>query len=151
MPTVRFVEQYPLSRPVLFAFFQRPANVVRVAPPELKLHLVEGPDLVTPGARFTVEMRRWGLPQRIETEVVEVEEPVRLVEEQRHGPFRQWRVSRILTEQDEQTELVEMIDYEPPGGLLGFVVTRAAIERELEQAYAGRVERVLAALGVRPA
>jgi ligand-binding SRPBCC domain-containing protein len=143
MPTVRFVERYPLSRPLVFTFFRSPANVIAVAPPALGLRLVEAPELVSTGTRFAFEVRRWGLVQRIETQVVEVDEPARLVEEQRQGPFRSWRLTRVLTESDGQTELVETIDYEPPGGLLGLALTPAAAERELKMAYADRVARVL--------
>jgi ligand-binding SRPBCC domain-containing protein len=143
MPTVRFVERYLLSRPVVFAFFRRPANVVAVAPPGLVVRLVEGPDEVTAGAQFTVEVRRWGLTQRMVTAVTALEEPARIVEEQRQGPFRRWRLERVLTETAGHTELVETIDFEPPGGLLGLAVTPAVVERELAHAYAERVARVL--------
>ena len=53
------------------------------------------------------------------------------------------RLERVLTETAGQTELVEMIDYEPPGGLLGLAMTPAVVERELAQAYFERVLRVL--------
>ncbi len=143
MPTVRFLERYPLSRPLVFDFFRSPANVVAVAPAGLGLRLVETPEVVVAGSRFVVEMRRWGLVQRIETQVVEVEEPGRLVEEQRQGPFRSWRVTRLLAEVEGETELVETIDWEPPGGLLGLALTSSAVERELRQAYLDRAARVL--------
>jgi ligand-binding SRPBCC domain-containing protein len=113
------------------------------------LRLVEGPDEVTPGVRFTLEVRRWGLAQRIVTEVAELDEPVRIVERQHQGPFRHWRLQRVLEDVDGDTELVETIDYETPGGLLGLVLTATAVERELAQAYLGRVERVLARIGRR--
>ena len=150
MPLLCFTERYPLSRGVLFAFFRCPANVVAVAPPDVGLRLVEGPDEVTAGARFTVEVRRWGLAQRIVTEVTEVESPGRIVEQQHEGPFRRWRLERVFQEKDGETELMETIDCEPPGGLLGLTLTAAAIERELTQAYAGRTARVLAQLAVNP-
>jgi ligand-binding SRPBCC domain-containing protein len=144
MPTLRFVERYPLPRSVLFAFFRSPANVIAVAPPGLQLRLVEGPDVVSVGARFVVEVRRWGIAQRIGTVVTELEEPARIVEEQSEGPFRRWALQRCFIEMGEETELVETIDYEPPGGLLGLMVTPAAVEKELAQAYADRLQRTLA-------
>ncbi len=142
MTTLRFVERYALPRAVLFAFFRRPGNVVAVAPPELSLRLVEGPDEVSVGDRFTVAVRRWGLTQQIVTEVTELEEPARIVEEQRQGPFRRWVLRREFVERGNETELVERIDYEHPGGLLGLTVTQAFVAGELTRAYAGRAERV---------
>jgi ligand-binding SRPBCC domain-containing protein len=143
MPSHRFIERYPLPRSLVFAFFRNPANVVAVAPAELGMRLVEGPAVVSPGLRFTVEVRGWGLPQRIVTEVTQVEEPARIVEEQIQGPFRRWRLERVLAEVDGETQLAETIDYEPPTGMLGLLVRPAAVERELAQAYTGRVARVM--------
>jgi ligand-binding SRPBCC domain-containing protein len=147
MPTVRFIERYPLARLLVFAFFRRPVDVVAVAPGEAGLRLVEGPEEITIGAQVTAEMRRWGVTQQIVTEVTELVEPSLIVEEQRQGPLRRWRVERVFSEVDGQTELVETIDYETPGGLLGLAMTPAVVERELRQAFEGRVQRVLARLG----
>jgi ligand-binding SRPBCC domain-containing protein len=147
MPSVRFVERYALPRAVVFEFFRRPANVVAVAPVELALRLIEGPEAPCVGECFAVEVRRFGLPRRIDTEVVTIEEPSRIVERQVQGPFRAWVLERSFTEVDGGTELTETITYEPPGGMLGLMLTPSAVEGELRRAYETRAERVRARLG----
>ena len=147
MPSIFFVERYNLPPAVVFAFFRSPANVVAVAPAELALHLIEGPDLPSVGERFAVETRRFGLARRIDTEVVTSEEASRIVERQAQGPFRAWVLERRFVEIDGGTELTETIAYEPPGGMLGLMLTPAAVEGELRRAYQGRVERVISRLG----
>lgn len=145
MPTVEIVERYQLPASAVFAFFLKPANVLAVAPEGSGLRLVEGPDEVAVGSTFTVEARRWGLSRRIVTEVVELVRGVRIVEEQRGGPFAAWRLERHFKAAEGGCELREVVTFEPPGGLLGLTLTAARIEGELRAAYEGRPARVLAA------
>src|SRR4051794_40553727 len=149
MPTIRFVERYPLPPAVVFAFFRRPADVVAVAPPDAGISFVEGPDAPAVGERFSVEVRRFGLSRRIDTEVTAVEEPSLLAERQTQGPFREWTLERRFAVIDGCTELTETITFEPPGGLLGLMLTPAAVEADLTRAYEGRPGRVIALLASR--
>jgi hypothetical protein len=48
----------------IFDFLCRPANWVRVAPPELRLRLLDGPEKVGLGSQVTIKGRRWGVPHR---------------------------------------------------------------------------------------
>ena len=105
--------------------------------------MIEAPAAIALGALIIVETRRWGLRQRIVTEVVELEEGEKIVEDQRQGPFRSWRHERRFTRTAEgETEVSEQIDYELPGGMLGLVLKPAMIEAELRQTYAYRLERI---------
>jgi ligand-binding SRPBCC domain-containing protein len=132
---------FPFSLSRVFAFFSRPANVVAIAPPELRLRLIEGPETVVEGSTIVVQSRRWGLSRRITTQVVALEEGRLIVEEQRQGPFRSWRHARRFRATETGTEVTETIDYEPPGGLLGLAMTPAVIEAELSKAFEQRLER----------
>lgn len=142
MPTVRFTERYAQPRGIIFAFFRGPANVLAVAPDDLAVKLIEGPDVVSVGDRYAVQVRRFGLSRRIDTEVTHLDEPSLLIEQQTEGPFRAWRLERRFAEADGGTELTETITYETPGGLLGLTLTPAVVERELARAYDGRADRV---------
>lgn len=146
MPVLSFVERYPLPPAVVFAFFRRPANVVAVAPDGLGLSLVAGPEEPSAGERFTVQVRRFGLSRLIETVIVTLEPPSLLVEQQVQGPLRKWVLERRFVALGGATELTETITYEPPGGMLGLVLTPAAVGAELSQAYQGRAERVMTKL-----
>ncbi len=143
MPIFEVRQRFEVPRETLFAFFLRPANVVALAPPGLNLAIIEAPEVLAEGARWTVRTRRYGLSARIVSEVVEVRDQERYVEEQREGPFRRWRLERDFTEVSAtETEVTERIEYEPPGGLLGLTLTARAIEADLAEAYRGRMERI---------
>jgi ligand-binding SRPBCC domain-containing protein len=139
-----------LLRPVaeVFEFFCRPANLLKVTPADLGLRLLEGPERLRLGSRLTLEGRRWGIPQRILTEVTTFEPDVLIVDEQRQGPFRKWVHSHRFEPLGAGTKVTERIEFEPPGGMLGLVVTAGLIERHLRQAFAYRSQKLEELLGL---
>ena len=108
----------------------------------------EAPDELQLGSRLTVRGRRWGVTQRMVSEITAFEEGALIVEEQRQGPFRAWRhTQRFAPSADGGVRITDGIDYEPPGGVLGRLATAEAIRRELERAFAYRRERLAELLG----
>jgi ligand-binding SRPBCC domain-containing protein len=148
VPSYSVVQCFPFPLEEVFDFFRRPSRIVSIAPEELGLHLLDGPEVVEVGSRIVVQVRRWGVSQRIVTEVVALEDGRSIVEEQRQGPFRAWRHERTFAAIGAtETEVIEMIDYEAPGGMLGLTLTAARIEADLEWSFAQRVLRVVEMLG----
>jgi ligand-binding SRPBCC domain-containing protein len=92
-----------------------------------------------------------GIPQRLESEVTVFEPDVLFADEQRAGPFRKWVHSHRFEAVDGGTRVRDEIEFEPPGGLLGLVVTAAFIQRDLERAFAYRRQKLEELLGPRPA
>jgi ligand-binding SRPBCC domain-containing protein len=132
---------------VVFDFLCRPANWVRLAPAELRLRLAEGPELLGLGARVTLQGRRWGVPHRTVSEVTGFEPNALLVVEQKQGPFGRWVHTHRLEDSPAGTRLRDEIDYEPPGGLLGRLVTAASLAKELEEVMAYRTGQLRSLLG----
>ena len=152
MPTFETSECYLAAPARAFALFRRPAERVRLAPPELHLRLEEGPDELQLGSRLTVRGRRWGVTQRMVSEITAFEDGALIVEEQRQGPFRSWRhTQRFEPSPDGGVRITDAIEYEPPGGVLGRLATAEAIRRELERAFAYRRERLTGLLAAPPA
>ncbi len=140
MPT--FETEHRLPRPVaeVFEFFLRPANLPRLAPPELQLRVEVAPPLLVLGAQVTVTGRRSGVLQRITSEVTALEPGARLVVEQRAGPFQRWVHLHQFVAAPDGTQVKERVEFEPPGGLLGLVVTAAVVEAELRWAFEYRAK-----------
>lgn len=133
-----------VPRPVaeVFAFLRRPANLLLLAPPELHLQLIEGPDLLVPAACVTWKMRRWGVAQTIVSEVTALTENTHLEEVQRRGPFARWRQRQVFEPTDTGTRLRVEVEFEPPGGLLGLVLTEAFVRTDLDALSAYRAARL---------
>jgi ligand-binding SRPBCC domain-containing protein len=145
----RFERTTRFARPVaeVFDFFAQPANLVRVSPPELHMQLVEGPERLALGSRLVLKGRRWGIPQRIVSEVTAFEPGVSFVDEQREGPFGKWAHTHRFAADDDGTCVQDQIEFEPPGGLLGFVITEGWIRSDLEWVFGYREKKLRELLG----
>jgi ligand-binding SRPBCC domain-containing protein len=147
MPVFERTLTFPRPVAEVFEFFLRPANLLRVSPPELHLTLVDPPERLQLGSRVTLKGRRWGIPQRITSEVIKLEANVLFMDEQRSGPFRKWLHTHRFTQVPEGTQVQDTIDFEAPGGLLGLVVTESFILKDLGKVFAYRAERLRELLG----
>jgi ligand-binding SRPBCC domain-containing protein len=147
----RFVTMIELSAPIgqVFDFFRRPANLLRVAPPAFQLQLENAPDQLQLGSRLALCGRRWGIRYRSVTEVIALEPGVYFLEEQKEGAFRKWvHAHRFEARANAGTCVVDEIDYEPPGGMLGLLLTTAVVERELNEFFRYRNAKLAEMLGI---
>src|SRR5579872_2304383 len=90
MPVFEASQVFPRPIEEVFAFFRDPANLVRISPPELHMELLEGPPLVELGSRIAFKGRRWGIPQRMVSEIIAFDPPTTFTDTQVSGPFRKW-------------------------------------------------------------
>ncbi|MBI2804900.1 MAG: SRPBCC family protein [Planctomycetes bacterium] len=126
----------------LFSFFSKPKNLVQLAPPELNLELVSAPAVITTGARLVWKGRRWGISQQIIQEVAAFDLEKLIALEQKQGPFARWLHSHHFEATGSGAKIVEAIDFEPPGGMLGMIVTAAAIQKDLDKLLAHRQKKL---------
>ena len=124
-----------IARPVaeLFLFFSRPANLLRLAAPEMNLTLVAGPEVIERGSRISWQAKRWGVSQKLIQEVTLFVLDQKIVIEQKQGPFGHWIHGHAFETSDAGTKIVETIDFSAPGGMLGFVLTADKIRADLEK------------------
>ena len=147
MPHYTTTLDLPRPPAAVFALFAQPAQVVRLAPPELHLELVEGPARVSLGSVLRWKARRWGISQRLVGEVTTFEEATVLAETQREGPFAVWVLTRRFEATADGTRLHETVDFEPPRGMLGRLVTADVVRTEVEKLFAFRAEKLRELLG----
>jgi ligand-binding SRPBCC domain-containing protein len=134
--------EVPCPSSDVFDFLARPANHVQLAPPELRLELVQGPERLKLGALLHWKARRMGVSQALTNEVTAFEEGVLIAEEQRQGPFKRWTFLHRFKATATGTRIDEELTYEPPGGMLGMLVTAKMIENELESLFAFRADQL---------
>jgi ligand-binding SRPBCC domain-containing protein len=125
----------------VFEFLCKPANLIAVTPPDLNMSLVEAPQRLSLGAKMVLQSRRWGFSQRIVSVITAFEPNALMVDEQKEGPFKKWVHSHRLEAIPEGTRMLDRVEYEAPGGLLGLVFTTDAIEGELQELFAYRTEK----------
>jgi ligand-binding SRPBCC domain-containing protein len=145
----RFIVSAELPVPVAraFDFCSKPANLLSVTPPGLQLAIQNAPEKLALGTQLTLVSRRWGLRYRSVVEVVVFDPNRCFVEQQREGAFGNWRHAHRFEERPNGTsQLIDEIEYEPPGGMLGLMVTPTVVERELGDYFRYRNEKLAAIL-----
>jgi ligand-binding SRPBCC domain-containing protein len=128
----------------LFDYLIRPANMVELAPPGTSIRLIAAPEILQTGSRVEFDVSGMGPTQRFVHEILDCARPERFVERQLEGPFRSFHHEAVLTTAEaELVLLVDRIQFEPPGGLVGLLLTEARIRRFLESGYAHRHAELL--------
>ncbi len=133
-----------IARPLadMFTFFTRPKNLLQFTPPDLNLELLTAPESLSLGARLVWKGRRWGISQKIIQEVASFDLEKLVIIEQKQGPFARWMQAHHFEPSDAGTRIVEKIDFDPPGGLLGRMISADAIRRDIEKLTAYRQQKL---------
>jgi ligand-binding SRPBCC domain-containing protein len=133
-----------------FEFLLRPANVALISPPEMGLSFTSAPEVVELGSRLEFKVQGYGQVQTMVHEITNLVHPEQITETQIRGLFAKW-VHEHSFEMNErgQVVVIDRIDFKPPAGLLGLLITSNRILEELEDGFAHRhrqLQKLLAEL-----
>lgn len=132
---------FPIEK--VFDFFLRPENVMRLSPPDLGLVFVDPPEVVESGSRLEFKIQGWGQVQTLVHEITSLVTPKQIIEQQVKGPFQRWvHEHSFRIEADGRVLVTDRIDFEPPGGLIGFLITKQKILDHLEDGFAHRHDKL---------
>ncbi len=139
MPTFETSVVVNCPRERAFDFLLRPANVARIAPPDLGLSFVSAPDVVELGSRIEFKIQGYGQVQTMVHEITGLEHPQQITETQIRGLFASWVHEHAFeTNPQGQVIVIDRIDFQPPAGLLGLLITADKILDQLEDGFAHR-------------
>lgn len=120
----------------VFDFILRPANLQAIAPPESNFVYVDPAPVIELGTRLVCKVQAYGMVQQMTYEIVEIDAPRRYREELVEGPLQKWQHDYIVEADDNgEAVLVNHIDFEPPGGMMGLIVTADRILDALEDGF----------------
>lgn len=123
----------------VFAFHTDPSNLLRITPPDIRVEILRF-DAAGEGAM--VELCVHPLPfisTRWLMRFDVFEPPYRLSDVQVRGPFRHWRQLReFIPDGDEHCLLRDTVEYELPFGILGRMVNRFFVARQIRLMFAHR-------------
>jgi ligand-binding SRPBCC domain-containing protein len=113
----------------VFAFHTRPQNVLTMLPSNVPGELVEGPESLTQGSEFEFRFNVAGvMKQSIRMRVTQFAHEAFLADEQIRGPFKRYaQTHRFSALPKGGTRVEYTCSFEPPGGMLGFVVTETRV------------------------
>jgi ligand-binding SRPBCC domain-containing protein len=130
----------PRRRDEVFRFFAVAFNLETLTPPWLKFEvLTPRPIEMRAGLRIDYRLRLRGFPLRWQSEIIVWEPPGRFVDEQRHGPYRQWIHEHTFEERDGGTLARDMVQYAVIGGRL---INTLFVRRDVEKILRFRREKL---------
>ena len=119
-----------------FAFMISPVNHEKLSPPEVGLRFINPPASVELGSQFEFKMQAWGTVQAAHHEVVHFERPKVYIERAIKSPMKSyWHEHHFETDAQGRTVMRDRIEFTPPGGILGLLVTEAKILDSLEDGF----------------
>lgn len=144
MPTPSILERsVEITAPVedVFAFHLDTRNAALISPRTTRVLDVFGDFPVTTGARVVMRMRQrpspFAMSWRVRIEAVE--RPTRVVDVAERSPFASWRHEHLFQSLGPgRTLMTDRLVYALPAGILGRVVDRVFVRRQLTHAFAER-------------
>ena len=76
------------------------------------------------------------------TEITHVNELSYFVDEQRVGPYKMWHHQHILKAVDEGVIMTDIVDYQPPFGILGAIANSLIIHKKIEEIFSVRTRKI---------
>lgn len=125
----------------VFDFLIRPQNLLKILPEDSGFTLSSAPETLEEGSQLEFSISGLGPTQHMTHEVTLVERPNRFVEKQIKGPLASFEHDHLVEPAgDGRTTLIDRIEFEPPGGMAGFLITEARVRETLEAGFALRHE-----------
>ncbi len=138
----------PNTREQVFDFLIRTANLLAMIPPNSGMEAISVPEVMKTGSLLEFQLKQFGQSFKIVHEITQVVPPSKLVERQVQGLFKLWTHEHLVEEAPAgEVVAIDRIEFEPPGGMLGFLITKRRILEELETVFAhrhGQMRKLLA-------
>ncbi|MCE9520523.1 MAG: SRPBCC family protein [Verrucomicrobia bacterium] len=122
-------------------FFSDPRNLEKITPPSLGFQILSQlPDKMYPGMMIRYRVSPlMGVPMTWVTEITQVEEGRRFIDEQRVGPYRMWHHEHHFRELgDGRIEMLDRVTYQLPFGWLSEPVHALIVLPQLSKIFQHR-------------
>lgn len=141
--TLRRKQWIPRPLDEVFAFFADARNLEEITPPWLGFRiLTPGPIRITEGTRIRYRLSLHGLPLGWTTEIRRWSPPHCFVDVQIRGPYRLWHHTHRFEARSGGTLMTDIVRYRLPFGILGWIVHRLKVRRDVEKIFDYRFERI---------
>lgn len=120
-------------------FMRSPTNLAKITPAHMGFHILSDQESIKDmyaGQIVEYYVRPIaGIKMHWVTEITHVEEGRYFVDEQRFGPYSFWHHKHFLKEVPEGVEMLDIIHYKAPFGILGKMVNALLIKKQLKQIF----------------
>ena len=134
---LKAIQNLPISQKEAWDFLSDPRNLKRITPDYMGFKIVSGDTenmyagqiiqyILTPIFR---------IPTRWVTEITHVKEGIYFVDEQRFGPYDLWHHKHFIKPIKNGIEMVDIIDYKIPFGILGRIAQPIIVAPKLKEIF----------------
>ena|SRR5437868_7237930 len=135
----------PQSLPEVFDFFARAENLEKLTPPWIRFRILTAPPIeMKQGTTLAYRLRVRGIPLGWLTKIEEWNPPFEFVDVQSKGPYKLWRHTHRFKEVTGGTSIEDTVHYALPFGVLGRLVHRLQMARDLARIFDYRAHQVQA-------
>jgi ligand-binding SRPBCC domain-containing protein len=126
----------PRSLHETFEFFERPENLPRITPPRLGFRiLTPSPIRMTQGLTIDYTVRVLGIRSHWRSLIREYDPPDSFHDVQVIGPYRLWDHRHRFWREDGGTVIEDFVVYALPLGLVGLLLHRLTVRRQLDAIF----------------
>jgi hypothetical protein len=151
LPIVEFKSHMPASQEELFNWHARPGAFERLMPPWQDLVVLERSGGITDGATAVVSVPAGPFRRKLVARHFGYAPPHKFQDEQVSGPFGRWMHTHLCLAGEPApgqpagnlpaSVLIDKIDYQPPGGMIGRWIAGGLISREIQKMFQFRHRR----------
>lgn len=140
MPEAVTTTELKCSADKLREYLGRSANLKHITDPDMNLRIVKADEVIQLGSEIEFQVSTYGIKQTMKHRYTDVSDSL-IQSEQTEGPTRSWTHQVIIESTgDESCRLTDRIEFEPPGGMMGFVMTADKIKESILEGMEFRYE-----------
>lgn len=143
------VQKLPISQKEVWDFLSDPKNLKRITPDYMGFEILSGAvDKMYAGQIIQYLVTPvMNIPTKWVTEITHVDEGNYFVDEQRFGPYSLWHHKHFLKPIPNGVEMVDIIDYKIPLGILGQLVHPILVAPKLKEIFEYRKQALIELYG----
>ncbi len=130
---------------VIWDFMSNPKNLKTITPDYMGFDITSKhvPDEMYEGIIISYKVSPlFNIKTTWVTEITKIEENKFFIDEQRIGPYNFWHHQHHLEEKSNGTEMLDIVSYQPPFGILGDLANKLIIKNKLEEIFDFRYKKL---------
>ena len=146
---LKTVQNLPISVEKAWDFLSDPGNLKTITPDYMGFKILEGAEEKMYAGqiiKYTVTPVL-GIPLGWVTEIMHVRDNEYFVDEQRFGPYRLWHHKHFIKAISGGVEMIDIVDYKLPFGILGRIAHPLFVKRQLNQIFNYRYNKLIELFG----
>ena len=143
------IQKLPISVSEAWDFLSDPGNLKTITPDYMGFKILEGHESKMYAGqiiKYTVTPVL-GIQTGWVTEITHVEDQKYFVDEQRFGPYALWHHKHFIKEIKGGVEMIDIIDYKLPFGVLGRLAHPILVKRKLNEIFTYRYDKLIELFG----